>query len=211
MLSIMRISTLDLRLLRYQLIGACGIIVALTLLTSCTIVSGINGPSLVQSGQANNSGYVYPSFSECETELFCGFANYDEFLMASGVKWQEWQYPNEPPYYLLVQDGWWGIMPGEPGGPSFPDYDGIRISYVYSTHYDSTTYISEPVPGKGLNCYGFVEEAMPVWKPCEASFSNYTGHEYHDTFDIAYEWVNSSNGSIPLNNGGEVNVLTGNP
>ena len=112
MLSIMRISTLDLRLLRYQLIGACGIIVALTLLTSCTIVSGINGPSLVQSGQANNSGYVYPSFSECETELFCGFANYDEFLMASGVKWQEWQYPNEPPYYLLVQDGWWGIMPG---------------------------------------------------------------------------------------------------
>lgn len=178
------------------------------LLASCSIVSG---PVLINSGQSSNAGYVYPSFSECQIDPFCGDINYDEFYMASGVHWQEWS-SNGSIYYLLTQDGWWGLMPNEPGGPSFPDFDEISFWLAYSTHYDSSTYIGEPTPSSGHSCSpGFVSPAMPVWVPCLASYPNFSGHHYNNTIDTAYEYVNSNNGSIPLDNGGQLTVLASNP
>jgi len=103
-------------------------------------------------------------------------------------------------------------MPDEPGGPNFSDPDLISIQWFGSLHYDGSTYISAPVPTSGYSCTpGFVPEAMPIWEPCLASSPNNSGHHYADTIDTAYEYVTSGNGSTPLDNGGQLAVLTGSP
>ena len=163
--------------------------------------------TLLSSGVLTNGGEVSSVFEACGN-ISCWYL-YDDYYSGGGVQWQEWKTaaPANQSYFLLTQDGWFGIMPDEPGGPSYRDNDGIQVGALYSMHYDNGSQVSENTPGVGSCDPAIVPNATPVWEPCAISNFNGGGHVYSHPEVVSYEWVTPTDGATAINSAGETVVM----